>query len=194
MLLFPSQLLNMSSIILFSGFVKWGNLHKKCLHLALEELKVVVPVLTGEGMASGTQMMADVALAEVVVDHRHAVGRDHALLAQQLPDLGGCTGAEELRRRVGTMILFGAGNIEKARRDHSQQHMLVVGQLVFLADVFLELLAAPFPAAGAQEVDDALAVAVLGDGSAAEAGVVGKGGPEAIVQRTAPEGGLARRE
>ena len=74
--------------------------------------------------------------------------------------------AEELAARVGPLVAFGAGDIERPRGDQRQQEVGVERHLVFAVVVLLEISAEPVWERSI-EVDGALAEVATADGGAA---------------------------
>ncbi len=144
-------------------------------------------------MAAGAQMIAHLALTEMIARFGQTVGTDQSLFAQQLPCGGGVQRRREFRVRIGTPVLDGGAYAEQTRCDQCQKEALIVGLFVFhIARELLEILAVPVPAAAAQEVRHTFADAVLGGCRSAIAGVVGDHGGETLILCAAPEGGLAQ--
>src|SRR5690606_18949856 len=72
----------------------------------------------------------------------------HFIIAQrvktiQIVNWAGVLSSQEFAVRIGPLIFARASDVERAGRDHGQQHMLVDRELVFASVVAMECLAKP---------------------------------------------------
>src|SRR5262249_38798288 len=93
----------------------------------VREREGLAPVVIGQVVASGPDVIADPAVNGVV--HARLLAHGQAVRAEQTVDGVGAEGGQELALGIGPTVLDRAGDVERPRGDQRQQLVLVHGQI-----------------------------------------------------------------
>ncbi len=158
----------------------------------IQEVQVLAPVVGGDVVFSGANVVGDVVL-DRGVDGLIGLGQSgggEALMAEEGVDAADIDCGEELCVGIGPEVVLGAGDVERARSDEGQEEVAVDGDLGFVSDPLGVVLTEPVRE-GVLKVCDVLAVATAVDGLASFSGLGGEDDGEAGVLGGGPVGGFA---
>ena len=137
---------------------------------AIGEVEIAQPVVVGQGVLAGAEMVAD-RLADGLAERGQLAGVEAGKAEQTIHRLGG-DGGQKLAARVGPAVFGGAGDVDGARGGQGDQLVLVDGQVVFVMAVFGKIAAEPVRKTAGDALDR-LAVVAPAQRRAAAARVVG---------------------
>lgn len=128
------------------------------------ETEVLFPIVIGDIVFAGADMVAD-GPGDRVIESGH-ISRAEAVGAEETVNWFGVFGGEKLAAGIGPEILFGTGDIDRARRHEGNQHVLVDGAIVLPGVIFFEVRAKPMRE-GCIDTLDCLAEGAPAQGSSA---------------------------
>ena len=157
------------------------------LQMAVGELDELLPVVRFDGVAAGSDVVADVAVEQRLVGRRQFGGAQR-FFAEQLVHRTGVVCGLKFTVRISPRVRRAAGDINRAGRDERQQHVLIDRQIVF---VIVELAGVDAePVREAVELGHRLAVLPAPQRRSAAAGLCGVGHRESLILCRGPKGGL----
>lgn len=167
-----------------------GGLGWTVADLLVGEVQELAPVVVGEVVSAGAEVIADAGADGLIDGGRVGGGEFGGDAVGWVPGGSGEAGGEVFSCWVGPEVLGGTGDVERARGDEGEQVVLVDRETMFVLGVLGEVAAEPV-GEGAGDDFDGFAEDASAEGRAGTTGVVGDHGGEAVVVCGRPESGLA---
>ena len=157
--------------------------------MTVSKVKKALPVVGGDIMFAAADVIAD-GVHDRGVQRRHG-GCWQAGLPKERVDRTGMVGGQELAPWISPQIFFGAGDVERTRRDQRKKHVLIKRQIGFALIVLLKISAKPMGKAG---VDGAhgFAKAAPGECRSATTGIIRDDQRKAFIAGARPQRGFAQ--